>query len=124
MVGIIYRYPTLTKINKFLDNLSACLSDLTSSNQAVYLAGDINIDLDVLNRTKFAYNYINILISNSLLSQIAVPTRVITTSSTIIDHMNTNNFRREVVPFVLKTLITDHYITICSVKKFKNCPKM
>ena len=63
IIDIIDRYPTLTKIDKFL-NISACRSDLTSSNQTVYLAGDININLNKLNRTKLADNYINILKSN------------------------------------------------------------
>ena len=49
IVGIIYRHSTLTKMDKFLNDLSACLRVLTSSNQTVYLAGDININLDKLN---------------------------------------------------------------------------
>ena len=123
VVGIIYRHHTLTKIDKFPDNLSTYLSDSTSSSQTAYLAGDINIDLDKLNRTKLADNCINILISNGIFPFITIPTRVTVTSSTIIDHVNTNDFRHEVIPFVLKSLITDHYITICCVNKFENCPK-
>ena len=44
-------------------------------------------------------------------------------SATIIAHMNTNDLKHEVIPFVLKSLITNHYITICCVKKFENYPK-
>ena len=113
----------MTKVDNFLDDLSACLSDLTSGNKTVYLAGDININLDKLNRTKLADNYINILISNGLLSLITISTRVTATSSTIIDHTNTNDLKHKVIFFVLKSLITDNYITTCRVKKFKNCPK-
>ena len=123
IVGIVNRHSTLTKIDKFLDNLSTCLSDLTSKNQTVSLAGEMNINLDKLNRTKRADNYINILISNDLLSLITMPTRVTATSATIIDHMNTNDLKHEVIPFDLKSLNTDHYITFCCVKKFENCPK-
>ena len=123
IVGIIYRHPTLTKIDKFLDNISACLSDSTSSNQTVYLAGDININFDNLNRTKLADNYVNILLSKGFLTLITIPTRVTATSSTIIDHMTINDLKHKLISFVVKSLIADHYMTICCVKKFENCPK-
>ena len=99
-------------MDKFLDDLSTCLSDLTSSNQSVYLGGGKSINVDKLDRTKFADNYNNILISNGFLSLITISTRVTATSSTIIYHTNSNDLRHEVVPYVLKSLITDHYITI------------
>ena len=41
----------------------------------------------------------------------------------MIDHVNTNDLKLEVILFVLKSLITDHYITICCAKKIENCPK-
>ena len=123
-VGIIYRHPSPTKIDKFLDDLSACLSDSTSSNKTVYFGGDKNFNLDKLNQTTFTFNYINILISNRLLPFIMIPTKVTATSSTIVDHINTNDLRHEVISFVLKSLITDHYITISCVKNLKLALKM
>ena len=123
LVRKIVILPKVVIIFGFLDDISACLSDLTSRNQTVYQAGDINIYLDKLNRTKLVDDCINILINNDLLPLITTPTRVTPTSLTIIDHMNTNDLRHEVIPFVLKSLITHHYITICGVKKFENCPK-
>ena len=123
LVRNIVILPKVVIIFGFLDDISACLSDLTSRNQTVYQADDLDIYLDKLNRTKLVDDCINILINNGLLPLFTTPTRVTPTSSTIINNMNTNDLRHEVIPFALKSLITHRYITICGVKKFENCPK-
>ena len=50
IVGVIYRHPSLTKINKFLNDLSSCLFELSSCNKSFYLLGDVNINIDQNNR--------------------------------------------------------------------------
>ena len=39
------------------------------------------------------------------------PTRVAETSSTIIDHIITNDLTRRIFPMIIRTDLTDHYLT-------------
>ena len=64
-----------------------------------------------------ANDYINAMLSNGVLAIIIIPTRVATTLSTIIDHINTNGLKHELTPFVICIEISDHYTTVCCIKK-------
>ena len=69
------------------------------------------------NRSKCANDYINLIIRNGTASIITIPTRVIATSSTLLDHIITNNMDQVISPAVIETDITDHYPILCTVNK-------
>jgi len=46
-------------------------------------------------------------------SIITKPTRVTDSSSTIIDHILTNNAIHTIIPGVIRTDLSDHYSTFC-----------
>ena len=77
--------------------------------------GDLNINLDKFKRSKIANDYINVMIRNSAISLITLPTRVTFATSTIIDHIITNDLKHKIAPFVIHSDLTDHYITVCNV---------
>ena len=62
IVSVIYRHPSLTEINKFLNDLSSCLFELSNCNKSFYLLGDVNINIDPNNRTTVAIDHINVLL--------------------------------------------------------------
>ena len=104
-----------TNINKFFEGFSTCLSHFSTYNQTIYLLGDLNIDLDKFNRSKIANNYINIK-NNSAIPLITLLTRVTPTTSTIFHHVITIDLKHKIAPFVIRSDLTDQYITVCNIK--------
>ena len=56
------------------------------------------------------------LASNNLFPLISLPTRVTERSSTIIDHVVTNDHEHSILPGIIRTDITDHYPIFCSIE--------
>ena len=116
IVAVIYRHPSLTEIDKFLLDFASCLVDISSSNKIFYALEDFNINIDKSNRTNIAIEYLNIILSNGALPIITIPTRVTSSSSTIIDHIITNDLKHNLTPFVIQEDMTDHFPIGCFVQ--------
>ena len=115
-VGVIYCHPDQSTIKE--DTFSNCLHKLSSSKQA-YLIGHFNIDVKKKNRSNTAKTYINTLIANGAVPLLTKPTRLTDKTSTIIDHIITNDFTHRINPAVLQANLTDHYPIPCAVKQSK-----
>ena len=63
------------------------------------------------------------MISNSAIPLITLPTRVTAATSTIIDHIITNDLKHKITPFVIRNDLTDHYITVCNIKQIIHCKR-
>ena len=124
IVGVIYRHPDQSTITEFLDCFSNCLTKLSSSKQIYYLICDFNIDLKKKSRSNSAKNYIDTLIANGAVPLITIPTRVTDKTSTIIDHVITNDVKHHISPAVLEVNLTDHYPILCAVKQSKPMRKV
>ena len=61
-------------------------------------------------------NYINTITSNGAFNIITKPTKVITISATLIDHVITNDIIHTIVPSIILSDLTDHYPVSCSIK--------
>ena len=83
------------------------------------MLGDLNINIQRENRSPIANKYINIITSHAAVPLITEPTRVTTNSSSIIDHIITNDTEHDLRPIVIETDLTDHYPIFCVVNKFK-----
>ena len=116
IVAVIYRHPSLTEIDKFLLDFASCLADISAGNKIFYAHGDFNINIDKSNRTNTAIEYLNIILSNGALPIITIPTRVTSSSSTIIHHIITNDFKHNLTPFVIQEDMTDHFPIGCFVQ--------
>ena len=85
----------------------------------VFLVGDFNLNIKPLPDSKFpdrhASKYLDVLISNGYYPLFNVPTRVTDSSSTIIDHIVTNDHTHNILPGVIKTDLTDHYPIFCTI---------
>ena len=86
-------------------------------NTKVYLVGDFNIDIaSTSSASNFATDYINLLASNGYFPLVTLPKRVTETSSTVIDHIITNDHKHSIIPGIIKSDLTDHYPIFCSIK--------
>ena len=78
-------------INEFNTWFENTMEKLSFENKELYLLGDYNIDLL---KTDDDYNideYYNIITSNFLVPRITLPTRITSTSRTLIDNIFSNN---------------------------------
>ena len=116
IVGVIYRHPSLTEINKFLNDLSSSLFELSNCNKSFYLLGDVNININQNNRTTVAIDYINVLLCHGAFPVITIPTRVTSTFASVIDHIISNDLKHEILLFVLRECLAGHYPVACYVK--------
>ena len=55
--------------------------------------------------------------SHSAIPLITKPTRISNNSSTIIDHIITNDSKHELQSFIVKSDLTDHYLIFCVINK-------
>ena len=77
--------------------------------KTVFLIGDFNINLTLSSNTlvNLSSDYINLLASYGYFFLITIPTRVINNSSTLIDHILTNDSLHAIKPGVIRTDLTD-----------------
>ena len=110
IIGTCYREP---KNNKIINYLEATLPNLQPDCETIIL-GDFNICL--LNNSNLKNKYTDILNSCHFSQLIEEPTRVTQNSSTLIDHIHSNNTEKICQSGVLKSGISDHYIIYCTRK--------
>ena len=122
IVAVINCYLSLTEIDKFQLDFASCLADISAGNKIFYAVGDININIDESNRTDTAIEYLKIILSSEALLIITIPTGVTSSCSIIIDrppwlrywpHHITNDFKHNVIPFVIQEDMTDHFRIGC-----------
>ena len=107
---VLYRHPN-TSIPEFISKLEDVFCNPLLTNRCTYVLGDINIDINNSNRSKAAQEYVNVWSCKGFYPIITKPTRVAETSATIIDHIITNDLSRRLFPVIIRTDLTDHYLT-------------
>ena len=137
MIGTLYR-PPCNNVNEFIDNLDSTLECPCFANKHFYLMGDFNIDLDKSKGQTASSidNNTNIQNKDKLLNTFSAfaihpcinkPTRITTTSSTLIDNIFTNTLSKRHDSGILYCDVSDHLpiFTISSrqVLKTKIKPK-
>ena len=118
IVGSIYR-PNSASINitateqlsTFNENLTTILSSV--GHKKIYILGDINIDVLKFDSHKQTTDYVNSLFSLGCLQIITKPTRCNHNSSSLIDHIVTNEISDKYVTGVLTCSISDHFPIFC-----------
>ena len=115
ILGVIYRHPK-SNAKLFVDELNKTLEQLKTTK--VYLIDDININIFSINNAKYASDYGNVLAGNGYFPLITLPTRVSDVSSTLMNHLITNDHKNSIFPGIIKTDVTDHYPIFCSINAF------
>ena len=88
--SVLYQHPK-SNLVQFSESLENSLTILNKQKITYYISGDTNIDL-LQNETNNNFkNYSDMLFSLGCLSLVKFPTCISNTSSTLIDHIYTNN---------------------------------
>ena len=108
VVGCIYKHPKMD-ITEFTEYyMNKILEKLSFENKNVILLGDFNIDLMHYDSDNNTCNFLDTIMSNSLLPLILRPTRITTHSKTLIDNIFTNIVENEVISGNITCSISDH----------------
>ena len=112
IVGTCYRAPNNSAAKECLEYT---INKLTPEYDTLLL-GDFNYCLLDKKTNKFS----EMMTSHGFSQIINKPTRVTNNSTSLIDHIYTNNTDKISQAGVIESGISDHFITYCTRKKFKN----
>ena len=120
LIGCIYRPPS-SDINEFNYHISNLFSNKQFTNKNnICLLGDFNINLLLYETHLPTSNFINTLFSIGLLPSINCPTRVTSTSETLIDNIFTNFDFSNCKSARLFSDISDHFPILLQFSKSPN----
>ena len=110
LIILVYRIPD-SNLDLFQQHLTPYLETVVKEKKLCYLLGDLNIDLLKHEIHSPTSNFLDLMYGNNMLPLITKPTRVTSTSCTLIDHMFTNNINssNSTHQGILCTSISDHF---------------
>ena len=115
IAGVIYRHPK-QKLSEFCKSFESTIEKLNSRKLMYYIGGDFNADLLKSNSDINIKDFMNLTYSLGCIPLITHPTRITTTSSTLLDHVYTNNVVGEHKSFILVEDVSDHLpVMVCSI---------
>lgn len=103
----IYRPPS-GNVENFFEKLSDILAKANDNKYILYVFGDFNLDLIKQNDNQ-VFEFVNLMYSFSLFPLITKPTRVTSTSATILDHIWVSQPESNMCNYIISTNITDHF---------------
>ena len=107
MIGAVYRPPG-SHLDEFNEDMDHMLSNLSSKNRKIILAGDFNVDLMKVDHHYPTSVFFNTLMSHQLLPTILRPTRITASTATLIDNIFTNILSDSQDSSVVMCDISDH----------------
>ena len=118
VIGVIYIHPK-SNLQEFQSAMENTIELLNSNSATYYITGDINIDLFKINHDVKISHYLNTHTSFDCSQIIAHPTRITAASSTLLDHIYTNNSSQHINSHTIIYDISDHLPVTALVKNFK-----
>ena len=118
VIGAIYRHPKSNFID-FQTSFVNTIELLNALSATYYIAGDINIDLSKSDNNANIADYVNTLHSMGCFQVIMSPTRITANSSSLLDHIYTNNHNQHILSHALYSDISDHLPVLIMSKNFK-----
>ena len=113
MVCCCYHPPD---INTFWDDFSSVLDEIKLDNSKyIYILGDINADFNTANGRKLN----SLCINHNLSHLVTEPTRITTTSATVLDQILTNAPNFVVKVEVTPPISTNDHCTVSAILNFK-----
>ena len=107
LFAVLYRHPG-SNISEYHSSFEISLESLNQHKLQYYNCGDINIDLLQCELKASVKNYKEMLVSLGCLPLIKYPTRISSSSATLIDHLYTNNVTHVTATYILYEDIFDH----------------
>ena len=115
IIGCIYRHPSM-ELSEFNNHfLSVLLEKISKENKMVVLLGDFNADLLKYDHDEEVSGFLDAMYSKLLLPNISSPTRITSTSATLIDNIFTNDYDNAFTSGHLLTTLSDHLAQILIV---------
>jgi hypothetical protein len=110
VLGVIYRPPNSDLVT-FIDKLNNLLQIIQSDNKICYLLGDYNINMLNFKTHELTSCFVDSIYGNGFIPLISRPTRITSTSATLIDNIFTNDFNQPELNLqgVLIADVTDHF---------------
>ena len=100
------------------------MEKLADEKKIFHIIGDINIDINRTNQNSpQADRYMQVITNNGAFSLITKPTRVMDKTTTVIDHIITNDTAHSILPRVIPTSLTDHYAIMSKISKIEKLGK-
>ena len=123
VVGCIYKHPSMDS-NSFYNKLQPLLHSISNENKRLILMGDFNINLLNADTDTAVNSFVDILSSYLLLPNINIPTRITSTSKTLIDNIFCNFSDPNFISGNLISGISDHLpqFLITSDNNYKTKP--
>ena len=90
IVGIVYRPPS-TNITTFTEHVMNIIDYLKVENKQCYIMGDFNINLTNYGSHTETQDYIDAMFQHSFIPLINKPTRITTTTATVINNIYSND---------------------------------
>ena len=113
IIGCIYR-PPKSSISDFNTLLQGILHSTKLENKTLFLLGDFNINLFNAPNHAHTSDFLDIAFSSSLFPIINKPTRITSTSATLIDNILCNaNICDNISSGILATPVSDHCPIFC-----------
>ena len=124
IVGCIYKHHTIDQI-EFAKQLIPLLEKTNKEKKPVLVTGDFNIDLLKINQDKNINEYFDSITDNNFMPLITLPTRITSTSKTLIDNILHNQFTPNIQSGNLSVSISDHIpqFAIIPIKNKNFLPK-
>ena len=124
LIGVIYRPPG-TDIKRFNDRVEELLAVIKSENKLSYMMGDWNINLLSVEQHEPSQDFLDLMMSHSLVPIITKPTRVTHRSATLIDNIFSGSLFHTDKSFsgILYTDISDHYPIFHIDYSYESCPE-
>lgn len=120
-LGVVYRPPN-TNFSVFLNTFADLLADHLIRSNRLICTGDFNVNLLDLSDSK-TQRLLNLISSMNLTQIIKQPTRITTSSATLLDLIIVNEDYPPPVSNVFKVSYSDHY-GVCSELNFKSNKNM
>ena len=108
LVGVIYRYPSMDLADFNGNYLNKLLENISKEQKSIFLLGDFNVNLLNYNEHNQTNEFLDSLPSNSFISLILQPTRIISHSNTLIDNIFSNVIDPDIISGDLTATISDH----------------
>ena len=110
IIVAMYRPPG-TNPDLFIENVNSLLNKVKSENKMCFVMGDFNLDFLKNDEDALAASFLELLQSFSYRALIDRPTRITSSSSSLIDNIFCNNLTSDILSGLLYTSISDHLPT-------------
>ena len=107
LVGIIYR-KLQSNLREFTEEFDKCLEKMNRENKRIYIMGHFNVNI-IRHTNNAVSNFLSVIYANYLLPLIDKPTRITSTTSSLIDNIFTNHLDFDVSSGLFYNDISDHF---------------